>query len=581
MPQPTLALKNTLKCWPRLSPTLRQRWIWLAPLGVVAAALDLATGFMLVQVASQWTTGGGPALTSGGNAGPELLALLIIAKTVLRVVETRRREVCVEASVTELSSRALRHWLRAPLARQLTASPTRRFEDVQAIARDVAREGVQSIVLFWSEGLVVLGMAALLFATAPGATLAVMLGFGLVAAGGLRLAHKRHGESGAELHESRVALSALVHGCLAAAQEIKLGAHDAFFTRYFSRCRDAVGAKMVTMETWRQAPLFINEAIFLLGVVALLAMATISGAATPTVLVFFYAGLRLLPAGNRLVYRLLALRVAEPAAERLLALIDGDSTAPETSDKATSSASRLELDKVDFTYPEGSSPALRRATITLCAGERVALVGPSGGGKSTLLLFCAGLLAPDSGEVRVDGCPLGVDDRAWQGRLGYVGQQTVLLEGTMRENIALGQNAELVDATALAEALAITGLDQIAAAWPEGVATALTENGGNLSGGQRQRVAIARELYRRPEWLLLDEATAFLDQPSEQALVTALARRRPGLTTIFVTHRLATARAADRVVFVRDGRVEACGPFDELAATHAEFRDFLAAARAA
>lgn len=549
------------------------------PLGTAAAALDLAAGVVLVRAAGR--------LASGDAAAAELMpnlclvAALVVAKTGLRLLETRRREVCVEAAVTELAARVFGHWLRAPLARQLEASPTRRFEDVQALARDVAREGVQSLVLFWSEGLVVVGMLGLLFFNAPGPTLAVMLGFGLVAAAGLRLAHKRHGDSGAALHEARVTLSTVVHGCLAGAQEIKLGGRVGFFTRYFARRRDEVGAKMVDMETWRQAPLYINEAIFLLGVVALLAMATTSAAATPTVLVFFYAGLRLLPAGNRLVYRLLALRVAEPAAERLLGLIEGEPVARAASDRTTSpTVEKLELRAVGFTYPGRSVPALREATLTVRAGERVAVVGPSGGGKSTLLLFCAGLLAPETGEVLADGRALGVDDLAWQGRLGYVGQQTVVFEGTLRENIALGAAETRVDATALDDALAITGLDEIAASWPEGLATALAENGGNLSGGQRQRVAIARELYRRPEWLLLDEATAFIDQPSEQALVTALARRRPGLTTIFVTHRLATARAADRVVFVRDGRVEACGPFDELAATHAGFRSFLAEAGA-
>jgi ABC-type multidrug transport system fused ATPase/permease subunit len=568
-------VRHTLGAWSMLSLPLRRRWSWLVPIGVVAAGLDLAAGVGLVRAAG-WLSEG--ATSRDYAAVLWWVAVFVVVKTGLRMVETRRREACVEAAVTELAARVLGYWLHAPLARQLEVSPTRRAEDVQALARDVAREGVQSLVLFCSEGLVVIGMLGLLFFTAPGPAMAVIVGFGLVAAAGLRLAQRRHGASSAALHEERVGLAALVHGCLAGAQEIKIGARQDFFLRRFARRRDAVGERMVAMETWRQAPLFINEAIFLLAVLALLALAPSAGAAAPTVLVFFYAGLRLLPAGNRLIYRLLALRVAEPAAERLLAMRAeglGEPQAAAGREKTTERAGMLEVREVSFRYPGGREPVLRDVSLVVRAGERVALVGPSGGGKSTLLMFCAGLLAPEKGEVLVDGRALGVDDHAWQAGLGYVGQQTVLLEGTLGENIALGATADQVDERALGEALAITGLDAIAAGWPEGLAKRLAENGGNLSGGQRQRVAIARELYRKPDWLLLDEATAFLDPASEQALTEALGRERPGLTTIIVTHRAATARTADRVVFIREGRIEACGPFEEILAGHAGFRSFM------
>jgi ABC-type bacteriocin/lantibiotic exporter with double-glycine peptidase domain len=298
-------------------------------------------------------------------------------------------------------------------------------------------------------------------------------------------------------------------------------------------------------------------------------------------MLFLYAGLRMLPAMNRLVYRGLALRAARPAADRVSALLsEGARDEPARVERAVSiTPHRIALSDAAFTYPDRTTPALSGISLEVRAGEKLALVGPSGGGKSTVLLLLAALLAPDQGTMEADGAPLAVDDPIWHRQLGFVAQDALILEDTVQANIALGLESDDIDENALAAAVELARLGPVIAGLPQGLATRLVNGGRELSGGQRQRIALARELYRQPSLLLLDEATAFVDQPVEQQIFAGLARERPDLTVVFVTHRLATLGAADRVAWIAGGTIQACGTLAELA-HHAGFQAFLASAEA-
>jgi ABC-type multidrug transport system fused ATPase/permease subunit len=230
-----------------------------------------------------------------------------------------------------------------------------------------------------------------------------------------------------------------------------------------------------------------------------------------------------------------------------------------------------------FTYPDRTVPALAGLSLTVRPGEKLALVGPSGGGKSTVLLLLAALLPPDRGALEAGGEPVPLDSAIWHRQLGFVAQDALILEDTVRANIALGLEPGAVDEAALNAAVSLAQLAPVIEGLPDGLDTRLVNGGRELSGGQRQRIALARELYRRPSLLLLDEATAFVDQPVEQQIFAGLARERPHLTVVFVTHRLATLAAADRVAWIAGGVLQACGSLPELAG-HDGFQAFLASA---
>jgi len=243
-------------------------------------------------------------------------------------------------------------------------------------------------------------------------------------------------------------------------------------------------------------------------------------------------------------------------------------------------AGAVALEKVTFRYPTRgplSPPALQEMTLALAPGSRTALVGPSGGGKSSVVRLLLRLYDPDAGKVTYDGIDLRSLDAAWlRRRVGVVPQEPALFSLTVAENVALGLSSAADAASPpptradVEAACRLAGAHDFVSALPRGYDTPCGERGGALSGGQRQRLALARALVRRPAVLLLDEATSALDAESEDTVREALDRlggdgalHRP--TLLVVAHRLATVRRVGRVVVIVAGRVVEEGPPRELA----------------
>ena len=200
------------------------------------------------------------------------------------------------------------------------------------------------------------------------------------------------------------------------------------------------------------------------------------------------------------------------------------------------------------------------------------MVGPSGAGKSTLIDLLLGLLEPTAGRITVDGRDIVTAMRSWRRHIGYVPQEPFILDDTVRRNVAFGlADAEIDDRRVLA-ALTRAQLSDVVAGLPRGLDTMLGERGTRLSGGQRQRVAIARALYHEPEVLVFDEATSALDTPTERELIAALEALRGVKTLVVIAHRLTTVRRCDRLALLRDGRLAAVGPYDDLIARDPGFR---------
>jgi ATP-binding cassette, subfamily B, bacterial len=223
---------------------------------------------------------------------------------------------------------------------------------------------------------------------------------------------------------------------------------------------------------------------------------------------------------------------------------------------------QVEFRTVSFSY--GREPVLRDLSLTIEAGQNVALVGPTGAGKSTIAALIPRLADVNAGQVLVDG----IDVRRHQlaslrGQIATVLQDTVLLDGTLRENIICGYPGARDRDVRRAARLAL--VDEFAARLPDGLDTHIGERGANLSGGQRQRVAIARAILRDASIVILDEPTSALDAGSEELLVAALANLPQGRTRIVIAHRLSTVRDADRIFVLEHGRIAEAGTHSQLA----------------
>jgi subfamily B ATP-binding cassette protein MsbA len=252
------------------------------------------------------------------------------------------------------------------------------------------------------------------------------------------------------------------------------------------------------------------------------------------------------------------------AVERGLDLIDGNAPEPGGRHDPGRARGDIRFEAVSLRYRADSPPALDGVTVTLRAGETVALVGPSGAGKTTLANLLPRFSTPTSGRVLLDDVPLAEwDTQALRRQFALVSQDVVLFNDTVAANVALGAD---VPRERIRDALAGAQLLEFVDALPQGLDTVIGHNGSQLSGGQRQRLAIARAICKDAPVLILDEATSALDTESERGVQAALEVLMRGRTTLIVAHRLSTIEHADRVVVIEGGRVAEQGPHAALIA---------------
>jgi len=252
------------------------------------------------------------------------------------------------------------------------------------------------------------------------------------------------------------------------------------------------------------------------------------------------------------------------ALERGVALIEGHQPEAGGTHDPGRAKGHVELRDVTVRYRDDQPPALDGVTLELRPGEAVALVGPSGGGKSTLVNLLPRFIEPTGGDVRLDGHPLGWwETQALRRQFALVSQDVVLFNDTIAENVCLGGT---LDRERVLDALRSAHLTDFVATQPEGIDTVIGHNGSKLSGGQRQRLAIARAIYKDAPILILDEATSALDSESERSVQAALELLMKGRTSLVIAHRLSTIERADRIVALEGGRIVEQGTHAELLA---------------
>jgi ATP-binding cassette, subfamily B, bacterial PglK len=300
--------------------------------------------------------------------------------------------------------------------------------------------------------------------------------------------------------------------------------------------------------------------------------------AVATLGVFLAAGSRLAPAILRIQTSAIQVRLSGGEAKTTLDLINSLSTGES---KTTISqefktefplfVSKVEINDLTYFYDNQNFPTLKNISISVLAGELVALTGPSGAGKTTLVDCMIGALSTELGCVKISGLsPLEAIER-WPGAIGYVPQDVVMLNATIKENVIFGYSADEVPENFVNDALRKAHLFDHVSGLENGINSYVGDKGTKLSGGQRQRLGIARALVTKPRLLILDEATSSLDGKSEADISDSINEFRGEVTTIIIAHRLSTIRTADKVIYMNKGQIEFIGTFDEVRKNVPEF----------
>ena len=437
-----------------------------------------------------------------------------------------------------------------------------------------------SAVIISSEATLLILLALTLLLLDPVLTLAAIAFFGVVA----YLLQRSLGGWSSRLSllmaETDIASLSAIQEAIAAYREIFVMNRRGMVIDKIQQLRWRAAEALAGRELIGQIPKYVFEVALVLGGLCLAAVLFATRDATAaigTLALYLAAASRVMPSLLRMQGAAIALRSSSGAAQptyvlhqqlrTTVALDTVPQKKPEEVGRQELHAGfepAVTLENVTVTYPGGASAALDDVTMTISPGTSTAIVGTSGAGKSTLTDALLGVLVPDAGEVRISGMPPREAIRRWPGALAYVPQDVVLVDGSVRSNVAFGIPEAFIDDQRVWAALQRSSIADFIAAMPEGLDSEIGERGVKLSGGQRQRLGIARALYEEPLILILDEATSALDASTEQSINETVVLMDGDVTVVIVAHRLSTIVNADRVFYLREGRILASGSFAEV-----------------
>jgi ABC-type multidrug transport system fused ATPase/permease subunit len=508
------------------------------------------------------------------------LLAVFVAKNAFGVALLEIQARCTRRLQVQVARRMLRGYLAAPYPVHLQRNSTEMIRAVLSDLSMLTNSVLTPCLALAAEAPVAILIGAVLLYASPVAAAAALVMGGVSSWVFYRVVRVHVAELGRTVQlQGQRALQDIIEA-LGGIRETKLyGAETAFCERMVGSL-DRTYRAQYRLAMITQLPRYFNETIAIIGVLVFtfvtLAFSDRS-ALLPLLALFAVAAVRLVPSMNRIVSSLTQLRSALPSLDKIhqeLAQFAAPPIVP-VAPSPPAPFERFEAKDLRFAYPGAPAFLLEVGRFEIRPGERVALTGSSGSGKSTFIDVLTGLLAADSGQLLCNGVSVDGDVAAWQRRIGYVSQQIHLLDDTILRNVAFAVPDDEVDPVRVEEALRAAHIADFVAALPGGVQAAVGELGARLSGGQRQRLGIARALYRRPEILILDEGTSALDAETEAQIARTLRELSGRIAILVIAHRLSTIRDFDRIVFMDEGRLVASGSFSEVAAKVPEFQRML------
>lgn len=389
----------------------------------------------------------------------------------------------------------------------------------------------------------------------------------------------RHSRRAGEINvEASVRTSRLILEVMSALKEVTLRRKENDVATVVASSRTRSARARANIYFLGQIPRYVLESGIIGGFVVVGGAGFLIGGieqAISAVALFALAGFRMAPSVIRFQTIISQMLAASDYPRRVIA----DLRAAEHQMAAHTSQVELDLPDdprmltfrdVSFWYDEGGEPAVSGITLEIPFGSSVAFVGASGSGKSTMVDLLLGLLEPQSGSIEIDGVPLRSATQAWRSRVAYVPQDVAIFDASVAQNVSLSWDDNF-DPDRVITSLKKAHVWNLVDSRPRGINAGVGERGLSLSGGQRQRIGIARALYSDPLVLVMDEATSALDVQTEADVTDSIAALTGDRTLVTVAHRLSTVKSADRIFFMRDGKLVHSGSFGELVAAVPDF----------
>ncbi|PZV14672.1 MAG: ABC transporter ATP-binding protein [Leptolyngbya sp.] len=484
----------------------------------------------------------------------------------------------------ELSYKLMKAYIKAPYSFHLNINSAEMIRDITTTTDSVCLGLVMSLLTSISNIVIVLALMILLVKTNAMALIliAVLLPvvFGLLQITKNRLAKW----SKAGWDASGEMIRVLNHG-LGGLKETRVIGCESYFEQQMEEQTKKFAINTSRVQGYGNLPRFVIEAFMITFLVSFTFLFINLNRGqeqnlTAVLGIFAFASIRLLPAVGNLVSGInvinsnifaldrLFFNFKELEKEHLLPVNNftnvSKSYGSNQNQQKISFTAKIVLDELTFQYPGVDKKALDHISLTISKGQSIGLIGKSGSGKTTLVDVFLGLFTPQSGDIQVDGVSVYDNLREWQNILGYVPQSIFLIDDTLERNIAFGVPDHLIDQERLIKAIEMAQLTEVVSQLPKGIQTQVGERGVLLSGGQRQRVGIARVLYHEREILVFDEATAALDNETEQLVTEATKALSGKKTIIIIAHRLSTIKHCDRIYQIDQGQILKSGSYQEV-----------------
>lgn len=508
-----------------------------------------------------------------------LFFLLLVSTLIFKAFTTYLQVRFVQMREFSIAKRLIEGYLHQPYSWFLNHNSADLGKTVLSEVQQIIVKGLSPLIDLIANSIIIIFLIILLLVVDPKLTLIVSFSLGIAYLLISFFLQAYLSQIGRERLKNNQIRFMAVNEAFNATKEIKIGNSEKYFIKIFSDSAKKYAQTQIYSGAVAKLPRFILEAIAFGGILLIiLYLIWQSGSfnnSLPIISLYVLAGYRLMPAIQKVYASFTQLLFIAPSIDKLYDEIKALKPSDKSKNhKALTFNKSIILKDIFYSYPNSSISVLRGINLKIPSKSKVAFVGTTGSGKTTIIDIILGLLDVQKGFLEIDGELITSKNlRSWQRLIGYVPQDIYLSDGTIADNIAFGVNSENIDLERVKKVSKIANLnDFVVSELPKKYETSIGERGVRLSGGQRQRIGIARALYHDPKVLILDEATSALDNITEKTVIDNINNHSKDITVIIIAHRLTTIKECDTIFLLDKGQLKDKGTYDQLVQKNDQFK---------